>query len=157
MKEEDSGRQELVEELMVSIAKLGRGMRAIFRREMERYEVTLPQFHMLKFVRDSDGITVTELSHMLMISAPTTSRMIDGLCSKGLLEKEKDEQDHRVTRLRLSTKSEGLLKALTDLQNKILLAVFKEEDDAELERTVRHISTIIDRWLQIEEETEKER
>jgi len=104
-----------------------------------------------------DGITVMELSHMLMISAPTTSRMIDGLCSKGLLEKEKDAQDHRVTRLRLSAQSQGLLKALTDLQDKILLEVFAEEDAAELEKTVSHIGSITDKWLEIAGNREKER
>lgn len=154
---EDTRRQELVEEFVLSVGKMMRGMRAIFRREMERYDVTWPQFHVLKFVRDGDGITVMELSHMLMISAPTTSRMIDGLCSKGLLEKEKDAQDHRVTRLRLSAQSQGLLKALTDLQDKILLEVFAEEDSAELERTVSHIGSITDKWLEIAGNREKER
>jgi MarR family transcriptional regulator, 2-MHQ and catechol-resistance regulon repressor len=154
---EDSKHQELVEEFMLSVGKMVRGMRAIFRREMERYDVTWPQFHLLKFVRDSDGITVMELSHMLMISAPTTSRMIDGLCSKGLLEKEKDEHDHRVTRLQLSVESESLLKALTDLQDKIWLEVFAEEDTAELQRTVSHIGSITDKWLEIAGNREKER
>jgi DNA-binding MarR family transcriptional regulator len=154
---EDRRHQELVEEFMLSVGKMMRGMRAIFRWEMERYDVTWPQFHVLKFVRDGDGITVMELSHMLMISAPTTSRMIDGLCSKGLLEKEKDAQDHRVTRLRLSAQSQGLLKALTDLQDKILLEVFAEEDAAELERTVSHIGSITDKWLEIAGNREKER
>lgn len=157
MAAEDSKQEELVEELMLSVGKMVRGMRAMFRREMERYDVTLPQFHMLKFVRDGDGITVMELSLMLMISAPTTSRMIDGLCSKGLLEKEKDEHDHRVTRLRLSAQSEGLLKALTDLQDNIWLEVFAEEDTAELQRTVSHIGRITDKWLEIAGNREKER
>jgi len=154
---ESDRREELVEEFMLSMGKIMRGMRAIFRREMERFEVTWPQFHLLKFVRDGDGITVTELSQIMMISAPTTSRMIDGLCSKGLLEKAKDDEDHRVIRLQLTPKSENLLKALTSLQNKILLEVFQEEDAAELERTARHIGRITDKWLEMGEKSEKER
>jgi MarR family transcriptional regulator, organic hydroperoxide resistance regulator len=154
---EDCERQELVEELMLAVGKIMRGMRAIFRREMERYEVTWPQFHLLKLVRSSKGITVTELSHTLMISAPTTSRMIDGLCAKGLLEKEKDTRDHRVTRLRLSDKSESLLKTLTELQDEILLEVFADEDKATLRGTVSHLSRITDKWLEIGESREKER
>ena len=148
-------REELVEEFMLSMGKIMRGMRAIFRREMERFEVTWPQFYLLKFVRDGEGITITELSHTMMISAPTTSRMIDGLCSKGLLEKVKDREDHRITRLQLTTKSENLLKALTGLQNKILLEVFQGEDTAELERTAGHIGRITDKWLEMVEKSEK--
>jgi DNA-binding MarR family transcriptional regulator len=150
-------REKLVEQFMLSMGKIMRGMRAIFRREMERFEVTWPQFYLMKFVRDSDGITVTELSHIMMISAPTASRMIDSLCSKGLLEKVKDRQDHRITRMQLTTKSENLLKALTNLQNKILLEVLRGEDTAELERTARHVSRIADKWLEMVEINEKER
>jgi DNA-binding MarR family transcriptional regulator len=150
-------REELVEQFMLSMGKIMRGTRAIFRREVERFEVTWPQFYLMKFVRDSDGITVTELSHIMMISAPTASRMIDGLCSKGLLEKVKDSQDHRITRLQLTSKSRNLLKALTDLQNKILLEVFRGEDIAELEWTAQHVGRITDKWLEMVEKSEKER
>jgi DNA-binding MarR family transcriptional regulator len=154
---ENDRREELVEEFMLSMGKIMRGTRAVFRREMERFEVTWPQFYLLKFVRDGGGITVTELSQIMMISAPTASRMINGLCSKGLLQKVKDREDHRIIHLQLTPGSKNLLKALTDLQNKILLEVFQEEDTDELDRTAGHVGRITDRWLEMVEKSEKER
>ena len=151
----DSRREELAEEFMASAGRIMRGMSAIFRREMERYEVTWPQFHLLKLVKNSDGITVTDVSHRLMISAPTASRMIDALCSKGLLERVKDSGDHRVTRLKLGARSESLMDTLTELQNKVMYEVFKEEDESELEGMVSLLSRITDRWLETVERTAK--
>ena len=148
-------RKELADEFMADVGRIMRGMRFNFRRQMERYEVTFAQFHLMKLVKYNDGITVSELSHYMMISVPTVSRMIVGLCSKGLLEKERDSDDHRVTRLRLGKKSKALMDELTELQDKVIVMVFQEEDVAELETTVRHLGRLTDRWLQISESEAK--
>jgi DNA-binding MarR family transcriptional regulator len=147
--------KKLADEFMASEGRMMRGMRAIFRREMERYEVTWPQFHLLKFIRSGEGATVTDVSQRLMVSAPTASRMIDGLCSKGLIEKVRDADDHRVCKLRLSGKSENLMGALTDLQDRVMYDVFKDEDLDELEGTVEHLDRITERWLEMVERTAK--
>jgi DNA-binding MarR family transcriptional regulator len=150
-----SRRQELVEEFLRGIGMMVRGMDAIFRKEMERYEVTWPQFYLMKAVKRADGITVTELSNQMMITAPTASRMIDGLCSKGLLDKVKDTADHRVTRLNLTPKSRDLVQTLTAMQNRVMMEVFEGEETAELERTVDHLGRIAGRWLDLGEKTMK--
>lgn len=141
-------RGELAERFLSSVGKGMRGMSSIFRKEIERYEITLPQYHLLKLVQGQGSMTVTELGNRLMIAAPTASRMIDSLCAKDLLAKEKDPKDHRVTLVRVTGKSEKLLKRITDLQNEIITEVFKGEDGAELERSIDHLSRIADRWFE---------
>ncbi len=155
MRAGDRKRQELADEFLANVGRIMRGMRLNFRRQMERYEVTWPQFHLLKLVKRNDGITVTELAHFMMASAPTASRMIDSLCSKGLLLKVKDSEDHRVTRLKLGPRSESLMGELTELQDQVMLEVFEAEDSAELERTIKHLSRLTERWLEISEVTAK--
>ncbi len=147
--------KKLADEFLAAEGRIMRGMRAIFRREMEKYEVTWPQFHLLKSIRNGDCVTMTDVSQRLMVSAPTASRMIDGLCSKGLLEKVQDTDDLRVHRLRLSAKSESLMAALTELQDRIMYDVFKEEDLDELERTVEHLGRITGKWLEMVDRTAK--
>lgn len=145
----------LAEEFLASEGRIMRGMRAIFRREMEEYEVTWPQFHLLKSVSGGEAVTVTDVAQRLMVSAPTASRMIDGLCSKGLIEKVKDDDDHRVYKLKLSARSESMMGALTDLQDRVMCDVFKGEDLDELERTVEHLGDITEKWLEMVEKTAK--
>lgn len=145
-------RRGLSEKFLSSIGKIMRGMHAIFRREMEEYEVTWPQFHMLKVVTARGGIGVTELSNILMIAAPTASRMIDGLCSKGLLEKEKDPGDQRVTLIHATEKGELLMKKLAEMQIHVMEEVFEGIDDAGLEESIEHLAEIADKWFALGEQ-----
>jgi DNA-binding MarR family transcriptional regulator len=142
----DSERSALAEEFLLFIGVIIRGMDAIFRREMEEYEVTWPQVHMLKVVKYADRLTVTELSNSLMIAAPTASRMIDGLCSKGLLKKEKDSSDQRVSIVVTTPKSERLLDNLLELQSQVMAEVFEGEDPEELAKTIKSLSRFAGKW-----------
>ena len=148
-------REETAEEFLRSVGGIIRGMSAIFRKEMERYEVTWPQFYLMKAVSRDGGMTVTEVSNRMMFSAPTASRMIDSLCAKGLLKKVKDPGDQRVTRVLLTPGSEELVATITTMQDRIMMEIFSEEDDDDLERTVRHLVRISDRWLRAGEEKMK--
>ena len=88
-----------------------------------------------------------------MVAAPTASRMIDSLCAKGFLRKERDPSDHRVARLMLTSKSERLLEDVAGFRNKAIASVLEDESNEELERTIGHLAELSNRWLQIAEET----
>ena len=138
-------RAELAEEFLISIGQVIRGMDAIFRREFEEYEVTWPQFHMLKMIKFHGKTGVTDLSNLLMIAPPTASRMINGLTSKGLVVKEKDPSDQRVTLVALTQKSERLMEKLMKLQAEVMIEVFEGEDERELERTITGLKKLSER------------
>lgn len=139
-------RSELAEEFFLFIGAIMRGTRAIFRSELEECDVTWPQFHLLKTVKRRERTTVTELSHSLMIAAPTASRMIDGLCAKGLLKKEKDPEDQRVTLVVLTHKSRRLLDNLLKAQREVMAEVFAGEDASQLAGNIESLSRIADNW-----------
>jgi len=152
---EEERRGELVEQFLMFIGQIIRGMDTIFRREMEAFEVTWPQFHMLKMIQVCGRVTVTELSNMLMIAPPTASRMIDSLVNKELLEKQKDTADQRVTYIALTPKSEKLLETLLALQNQVMSEVFEGEDIDDLEKNMRDLGRIARRWFEIAERRSK--
>jgi DNA-binding MarR family transcriptional regulator len=142
-------RSDLAEEFFSSIRKMLWGIRIIFREEMDKNGVTLPQLHLLGAIKDRGRATVCELSRYLMVAAPTTSRMIDGLCAKGFLRKERDQLDHRVTRLTLTGKSYRLLQDVTEFRNRTLDGILEGESDEEFRRTVDHLAELSDRWMAI--------
>jgi len=137
-------RAELAGEFMLSIEKLMKSTGVIFRSVLEDYGVTHAQFHLLMVTKGRGKTTVTEISRLLMIAPPTASRMIEGLCAKGLLKKEKDASDHRITRVSLTGKSKRLVTDLTERRARVLTEVFKGEDEKELELTVSHLGRITD-------------
>ena len=142
---------ELADQFLLFIGDIVRGMDCIFRREMERFDVTWPQYHLLKVIKTVGRMSVTELSNSLMIAPPTASRMVDGLCNKGLLEKVKDTVDQRVTYVTITGKSESLLEKLLALEKEVMSEAFEGEDPVELERTIRNLSRISGRWFAMSE------
>ena len=145
-------RSRLADEFLGFIGTMMRGTRAIFRRELEACDMTWPQFSLLKVVKKHSGrMTVTELSNSLMVAPPTGSRMIEGLCSKGLLAKEKDPDDHRVTLVVLTEKSRGLMDKLIELQSQVMSEVLEGEDTRELARNMKSLKRIADKWLAVAE------
>jgi DNA-binding MarR family transcriptional regulator len=111
---------------------------------LEDYGVTHAQFHLLMVVKGRGQTNVTEISRLLMIAPPTASRMIEGLCTKGLLKKQKDASDHRVMRVSLTNKSKRLVTDLTERRARVLTEVFRGEDEKELKQTIGHLGRITD-------------
>ena len=144
-------RAQLADEFLLFVGTMMRGTGAIFRRELDTYDVTWPQFSLLKVVKHSGRMTVTELSNSLMVAPPTGSRMIEGLCAKGLLAKQKDPDDHRVTLVVMTPKSEGLLENLLKMQRQVIAEVLEEEDTEELERNIQSLRRIAGKWLSVAE------
>jgi DNA-binding MarR family transcriptional regulator len=66
-------------------------------------DVTFTQWRAILFVGESsEGCRVGEVARLLHASLPTTSRLMRRLERRGLLTLERDEQDRRATRARLT-------------------------------------------------------
>lgn len=145
--------EDVLADMTESLRGIMRCAGTVLHREMEKYGVTWPQYHLLKVVRFYGDIPVTSLSNRLMITAPTASRMIDNLCSKGLLIKEKDSTDRRITRVRVSGEGEKLAKKMDARMRRALADIFEREDLRELEKLSMQLSRIADKWSNLEKET----
>lgn len=129
-------REELAERLIESLGVIMRIRGNAFRRAVGRHGVTLPQFFLLKMVNVQGEMTVTQASQALMVAAPTASRMIDNLCEKGWLERWKDPENRRLTRVRLTRKGREILTELGKMQKEELLKLIDGEDLREMESLV---------------------
>ncbi len=132
----DNKREVLVERLMVCLGSLKRGSGAIFREAIGKHGVTLPQFYLLMMVSHHEGTTVTEISRLLQVAPPTASRMIENLCSKGLLARKKDPGDHRVTFIEMTRKGRKVLEDMADYQKRIFMRTLEKEDIKDLKNLV---------------------
>lgn len=77
------------------------------------FDITVEQFHVLRFVRK--GMSISELATAKNISRPAISQAVDVLVKKGLLTRVQNTKDRRYVTL-----------ALTDEGNTLLDTVFKE-------------------------------
>lgn len=139
-------REELAEKLIGSMTAIMRVSGAVFRDELEKYGATLPQLHLMKMVSFHEGTTVTELAKVLMVAPPTASRMIENLCSRGLLQREKDAGDQRVTHVKLTREGSEILREIQELQVSILLDLLEGEDEEELKTFIVLLDKFSGRW-----------
>ncbi|HNE05172.1 MAG TPA: MarR family transcriptional regulator [Anaerolineales bacterium] len=78
-----------------------------------KFDITVEQFHVLRFVRK--GMSISELAIAKNISRPAISQAVDVLVKKGLLTRVQSTKDRRYVTL-----------ALTEKGNALLDTVFKE-------------------------------
>jgi len=144
---DNAERLELADQFLENFRATVRATRVIFRHEVERHGVTWPQYGMLRMVKRQGPVTITELSSLLNITLPTASKMIDILCSKGMLERAKDQEDHRVTNLKLTASSLNLLKKINKQQSEMIAEAFGDADQAELESFTEMMKLLADHLL----------
>jgi DNA-binding MarR family transcriptional regulator len=86
---------------------------AILREEIEQYDLTPPQFALLAFLWQQDGLTQVELSEKGQIDRSTIGGLIDRLERVGLLERRQHPQDRRAHLIYLTEQGKAMEGALS--------------------------------------------
>jgi DNA-binding MarR family transcriptional regulator len=105
--------------------------------------ISSQQYNILRILRGAKGrMNMHSVKERMIDRAPNATRLTDKLIAKGLVERERCDEDRRVVYVRISAKGLELL-AQVDKQNKAqqkeLEGRLSDEDAAELNR-------ILDKW-----------
>lgn len=76
------------------------------RVEMRRSRgpgISVPQFRVLTFLSRTDGASLSAVADRVGLSLPAMSRLIDGLVSRELVQREESSEDRRRVTLRPTT------------------------------------------------------
>ncbi len=93
---------------------------ALFSEEISRYELTPPQFSVLAFLWQQDGLTQTELSEKAQIDRTTIGGLLDRMARSNLLERRPHPQDRRAHLVYLTEQGKRLEPELTSLAHQVL-------------------------------------
>lgn len=93
---------------------------ALLREEIEKYELTPPQFALLGFLWQEDGLTQTELSEKGQIDRTTLGGLIDRLEKNGLVQRRKHPLDRRAYKIYLTGRGRELEGPLTECAKRTL-------------------------------------
>jgi len=72
------------------------------RKSCKGEDLSMAQVQALMTVRASEDMTISQLAAKLQVSPPSASNMVDRLVEKGVLLRERNEQDRRKVVVRLS-------------------------------------------------------
>jgi DNA-binding MarR family transcriptional regulator len=96
--------------------------------------VSLSQLVVLRIVSKNSGVSIKEISGKLGITSSAVTQLVDGLVSKGYLNREGSREDRRALKLTLSGPGRGVIQTVRDNGLKELLHIFSALDDAEFEK-----------------------
>ena len=83
--------------LYFNTTALARKLDRVWADAFAPFDLTPPQGFMLRAIVDRPGMLQSELSEAMSVTRPTATRALDGLESKGLIERRKTEADGRET------------------------------------------------------------
>lgn len=104
----------------------------IMREEIEPYDLTPPQFALLSFLWQQDGLTQVELSEKGQIDRSTIGGLIDRLERNGLLERRQHPQDRRAYRIYLTEQGKSMENTLTGCAERALNRITTGLNEKEL-------------------------
>jgi DNA-binding MarR family transcriptional regulator len=110
---------------------------AIMRAEIEPYDLTPPQFGLLAFLWQQDGLTQVELAERGQIDRTTIGGLIDRLEKMGLVERRQHPQDRRAYKIHLTERGkemESALSACADRSRDTFTKGLNEQEISELIR-----------------------
>ncbi len=130
--------------------RLLRATRAIEAELRERlrvqFSLTLPQFDVLAaLLRKPDGITMTELSRMLIVSNGNVTGIVDRLVSDRLVAREASPRDRRSFLVRLTPKGQTEFAGIARAHEQWIDKMLSEFDAEEAETIIQHLDGLAGR------------
>jgi DNA-binding MarR family transcriptional regulator len=90
---------------MGNIVFTGGWIKAQFESILKPYGLTSPQFNILRILRGSkEWLNMQEIKTRMVEKSPNTTRLCDKLVEKGLVLRERNENDKRQVYLKISVK-----------------------------------------------------
>lgn len=124
-------------------------VRLHFRRIEEACGLGGAQIWALGLVRGNPGIRVSELADAMSVHQTTTSNLVAGLVRKGLLRRERAQDDQRVVRLFITEAAAALLLRSPGPVEGLLLQALRhmqaddlKQLDIALQQVLAHMQTI---------------
>jgi len=110
------------EEIRGRILEAAFWLRAQIKQFLDRFGLTQQQYQVLKIIESSERelpYTTKEISKQMIDRYADTSRVVDRLINKGLLNKKPCSHDGRLVRVWLAPKGTSLLQMIAEQQHEL--------------------------------------
>ena len=114
-------RDTAITEIMQSLRRIFKAIQDYSYDVSDKFGTTGPQLWALKTISQNENLSLGELGRRMYLHPSTITGLIDRLEKKGLVERDRDQTDRRVIKLRLTSKGKGLVKrAPNPIQGKMI-------------------------------------
>lgn len=123
-------------------ALLGRASVAIseeFHEDTRRYRMPIPHWRIMGCLFENDGMSLSELADLTLITQPTVTRLVQRLEAKRLLRKSADGRDRRMQRVALTARGHDKVRDLVTLANERQKRILQGLDAETLKQSLRYL------------------
>lgn len=132
-------RRSMVSGLPLSLVRARESVMSHFRNLLRRYNLTEPQWRVLRTINVLEDIEMTELSRITALLMPSLSRIVRELEVRGYLSKEPDPADLRRMLVRLTESG----RALVDMASPECEAVYAAIRDVMGTEKLRQLNALL--------------
>ena len=133
--------------LWLRLLRTTRAIEAELRERLRvRFSLTLPQFDVLAALASQEhGITMTELSRMLIVSNCNVTGIVDRLVTDRLVARQPALNDRRSFLVRLTPKGQAQFAAVARAHEQWIDKMLSEFDGEEAEAIIQHLDGLAGR------------
>jgi DNA-binding MarR family transcriptional regulator len=113
------------------------------QKTLKKDNLTLPQLDILVCLGRSEGLTLGEISNRLLVTGGNITGVIDRLERSGYVYRDRDKNDRRVVRAKLTPKGAGLHKEIMPIFRKKwdeIVNILEPEEQRHLNRLLKKLS-----------------
>lgn len=129
-------------ELAFTLNDVARLLRTIADQKAAEFGMSRAKWAVLARLDRFEGLKQAELADMLDLQPITLTRLLDGLCDNGLIERRPDPDDRRAKRLFLTPAARPLLERLSILGGEIMDAALAGLDESRVATLLADLSII---------------
>ena len=134
----------LKRDLAFSINDVARLLRTYADYKAAQFGMSRAKWAVLARLDRFEGLKQTELADMLDLQPISLTRLLDGLCDNGMIERRPDPSDRRAKRLFLTAAARPLLNRLSDLGEEVMGMALAGVDRVEAKALLAQLSIIKD-------------
>lgn len=140
---------ERLRELLLALGRRRGGLRDPIFTALEEIQLTAPQIHAVLWCGHDGPLTMGEIAWRLGVSDKTVTGLVDRLEKAGHVKRERDTQDRRVVRARLTRKGEVTFKKARDAFFQQIIHLVTLLDPPDREDLFRIVAKLVDRLAQV--------
>ena len=137
----------LAEELAEIATQLQRSFLVELSTEVNRGNISIPQYTLLGFLNQSPGLNMSQLAELMRHTTPATTGLVDRLVEAGLVERYGNPKDRRQVLVRITDEGRELVEGMKRGIVRNILELFKDLEPEDQEAWVRIYRTIVRRSM----------
>ena len=133
----------MAQEIDRNLRELRRLLRKPVETEFARGQLTAPQRSVMQILFHSNGLSLKELSQQVGLAHSTVSGIVDRLQERGMVERQRDEKDGRLSRVAVSKMVRDYMRnTLPAIEIHPLLEALQQAKPAERKAILKGLRTL---------------